>query len=213
MKATPTPADILPPALARRVVVDPVTGCWLCRGTADRRGYIHFSINKVRYTAHRLAWTATSGPIPDGQFVLHHCDNPPCCNPTHLFRGSRGDNNRDRSRKGRSAHKLSPAQVLDLRAEYQAGVSMADLTTKYGIHRETVRDITKGQKWRYLTGGAVLVHPAAHLRCLTATQAQEIRERYALGGVMQADLAREYGCANSNISAVILGRSWKQVPV
>jgi len=61
-------------------------------------------------SVHRVAWELANGPIPDGSHVLHHCDNPPCCQtePTegypegHLFLGTRSDNMADMISKGRS---------------------------------------------------------------------------------------------------------------
>lgn len=53
--------------------------------------------------SHRLAWELTHGPIPQGLHVLHHCDNPPCCNPAHRFLGTDADNAADKVAKGRQA--------------------------------------------------------------------------------------------------------------
>jgi hypothetical protein len=53
---------------------------------------------------HRIAWELVNGPIPNKLCVLHACDNPPCCNPAHLFLGTRRDNALDAADKGHKKH-------------------------------------------------------------------------------------------------------------
>jgi hypothetical protein len=79
---------------------DAETGCRIWCGDTDRKGYgrIHVYLHHIR--VHRLAYALEKGPIPKGKFVLHHCDNPPCCNVEHLYIGSNRDNMRDRSKRG-----------------------------------------------------------------------------------------------------------------
>jgi hypothetical protein len=76
--------------------------CWLWTGSRDDRGYGRLSVHNVPELAHRLVWEYSYGPVPEGLCVLHHCDNPPCCNPDCLFLGTRKDNNDDRDDKGRN---------------------------------------------------------------------------------------------------------------
>jgi len=70
----------------------------------DKFGYGLFKLNGKTQVAHRIAWVIAHGaPEPDKPCVLHRCDHPPCCEELHLFTGTKGDNNRDRKAKGRSA--------------------------------------------------------------------------------------------------------------
>ena len=85
--------------------VDQSTGvdsCWIWTKGKNDRGYGLASYQGLSWKAHRLA-ALLSGMVIDDLCVLHKCDNPPCVNPSHLFVGTRGDNNRDTSRKGRMA--------------------------------------------------------------------------------------------------------------
>lgn len=77
--------------------------CWIWTGAHNMRGYgqIHFSKGKRVIYAHRASYEIHRGPIPDGLWVLHRCDNPQCVNPSHLFLGDRLANVHDAMSKGR----------------------------------------------------------------------------------------------------------------
>lgn len=143
-----------------RVQVGP--DCWLWIGTIKRpSGYGAFHIGKLKYVpAHRFAWKLTYGEVPEGLDVCHHCDNPPCVRPDHLFVGTAFDNMQDRHRKGRTrvahgerqhAAKLSAAAVRAIRARYgKDGNSYVSLAAEYQVTPGTIVHIIKGRSWRHL---------------------------------------------------------------
>lgn len=79
-------------------------GCWEWTGPRLPRGYGVIRADGRQTYAHRVSWLLHFGPIPDRAFVLHHCDNPPCVNPAHLWVGSQADNVRDMIAKGRARY-------------------------------------------------------------------------------------------------------------
>lgn len=80
--------------------------CWKWIG-AQTHGYGSANIDGRRKGAHRVLMAALVGPIPRDLFVCHRCDNPLCCNPSHLFLGNHADNMRDMVMKGRARGRMS----------------------------------------------------------------------------------------------------------
>lgn len=109
--------------LAERIehysIPEPNTGCSLWLGTVNPKGYGRMWWQGRMQQSHRLAWMAEYGDVPDGLFVLHRCDFPPCCNPSHLFLGTIAENNADMIAKGRHRSPSGPKK----KARYVRGVS------------------------------------------------------------------------------------------
>lgn len=82
--------------------------CWLWLGARDAREYGRIAVGSKRdgamrsTPAHRVAFTLDGGALADGQVACHRCDNPPCCNPAHIFAGTQADNLADMRAKGRA---------------------------------------------------------------------------------------------------------------
>ena len=97
--------------------VNKTESCWLWTGSTLRGNYGHFRRRKPDGTwtmgkAHRFSYEYFKHPIPKGQQVCHHCDNPLCVNPDHLFTGTALDNNRDCLQKNRHAFGRDPNHKL-----------------------------------------------------------------------------------------------------
>ncbi len=111
--------------------------------------------------SHRLAWILTNGPIPDEMCVCHKCDNPPCCNPSHLFLGTALENFDDMRRKGRARggslpgeqnrnSKLNEQQVLEIREKYRSGMLQREIAEEYGVVQTAISYIVRQNGWRHI---------------------------------------------------------------
>jgi hypothetical protein len=124
--------------------------CWPWIGSTTN-GYGRFHNRNKPFLAHRVAYEMVYGPIPPGMFVCHHCDNPPCCNPAHLFLGTGADNMRDASRKGRLLHrdddlhpKLSAKEIQAICTRYsQERISLQDLANAFNVTRRAIKTVLK----------------------------------------------------------------------
>lgn len=131
-------------------------------GARNSKGYGHCRdpITKRTRRVHRVAWEQTHGPIPDGMYVLHRCDNRACINVEHLFLGTQADNMADMRAKGRAKtapgeqqgqHKLTEAQVREIRLAYAAGgITHAALALRYGVVVSTVSNILTRRTWKHV---------------------------------------------------------------
>ncbi len=133
------------------------SGCWEWGGWRDDGGYGRLKVAGRKWRAHRIAWLFWRGEIPEGLCVLHRCDNPPCCNPVHLFLGTQADNISDCVAKGRQVHfrgedhvraKLTWAKVREIRARHAAGeAGYKVLAREYGVGRTAIQKIVKAERW------------------------------------------------------------------
>lgn len=136
--------------------------CWVWQGCRIDGKYGRISKDGVRLYTHRVAWELANGPIPEGMFVLHSCDNPPCCRPVHLHLGTQLDNMRERDERGRNGGykcrgersvkaKLTREQVLEIRARRDTErISYSRLGKEYGVGTETIAHIIQRRTWRHI---------------------------------------------------------------
>lgn len=143
--------------------------CWLWQGKVNKRrmGYGVLKWRTKEKRAHRVAYELTHGAIPDGMMVLHKCDTPPCCNPSHLFLGTAADNCRDACAKGRAKFdhlphghnkgerngmaRLTRAQVDRIKAFVpKKRGDLAALAREMGVSQGTIARARSGETWGWL---------------------------------------------------------------
>jgi hypothetical protein len=143
--------------------VDKSGDCWLWTASLLKDGYGKFNVgSKIDSTnrallAHRVSWQLAHGEIPPGLCVCHHCDNPPCVNPEHLFLGTHEENMRDMAAKGRRAmavgdengnSKLTWAKVMEMRELAALGESKRALGRRFGVSDVAAGAAITGRTWR-----------------------------------------------------------------
>lgn len=140
--------------------------CWPWLGAKNCGGYGRICKGNRKggaptIQAHRASYELNVGPIPDGLFVCHHCDNRACVNPAHLFLGTAQDNADDMVRKGRSPRhgkthnsgerngraKLTAQQVIEIR---QSPMTYDQISKVYGISDGAISGILSRKNWKHI---------------------------------------------------------------
>lgn len=135
----------------------PRTGCWEWTASRAPLGYGRVGwIGTQTRQAHRVAYALAFGD-PGDSMVCHHCDNPPCCNPSHLFAGTRADNMADMHAKGRRNYRghvsgnrrLTPGDITAIRALLAEGQSHKGIGAQFGVSGTQIYRIAHGLQWAH----------------------------------------------------------------
>lgn len=135
---------------------DIVDGCWVWNRARNAGGYGSKGHDGKTWLAHRLSWLIHKGEIPEGFNVCHHCDNPPCVNPDHLFLGKQKQNMEDCAKKGRRPcfkginhprRKFTERQVRQIRASKTPRRKLAE---RFGVAKSTIDHIIQRITWSHL---------------------------------------------------------------
>lgn len=132
--------------------------CWPWNGAKTRTGYGHIRVgprSEGRFkNATHVALDLAGRPLERGRIVCHRCNNPPCCNPRHLYSGTARQNSIDMIKSGRSCRgqkhwgvRLTAAQVRKIRASKEKSEVLAKRVHVSARHIRAIRD---GRRWSYL---------------------------------------------------------------
>lgn len=143
-----------------RVGIGDAAACWLWRGSLNTWGYGDCVFEGRRVNASRAAYISKNGWIEPGLVVCHKCDNPACCNPSHLFAATQAENLADCRAKGRArgmfkggaAHprhtaKITQEMVREAQRLFAEGVSQSEIGRRWGLHSSSISRAIRGQSW------------------------------------------------------------------
>lgn len=148
-----------------KIDVDKTSHCWTWTAQKDKDGYGTMMVNinhkQKRMRAHRLSWQLYNHKeVPKGLLVLHHCDNPSCVNPDHLFLGTAKDNTQDMVKKGRKGYnniggerhpkaRLDNEKVIQIRELYATKkYTQKELGKIFKVGGRQIGYIVNNQSWR-----------------------------------------------------------------
>lgn len=126
--------------------------CWRWQGSFSGSygsSFLRFE-GKIERNAHRIAYLFHYETYPADLFVCHHCDNPACCNPHHLFLGTAADNTADALSKNRLKRKLNSDKVHQIKIMLRDGNSLSLLATRFNVSRSCIQSIEEGRTWRHV---------------------------------------------------------------
>lgn len=137
--------------------VDRSGNCWIWTAYKNPMGYGTFGYMRTMKLAHRFAYEREYGQVSPNLSVCHHCDNPACVNPLHLFIGTQKDNALDSKKKGRTAAgkrngraKLTEEQVKRIRAMHKDGTPRIKLASEFGIGAANLSEIINRRIWTHI---------------------------------------------------------------
>lgn len=129
-------------------------GCWEWKFGRNQDGYGQVLIEGVKRPAHDVAYERAYGPLPEGYFACHSCDNPPCIRPDHLFAGTPLDNARDAAAKGRLSHgenhyaaRLTEGDVRAIRSDPRGCFVLAKV---FGVSKQAILRIRWRRTWKHV---------------------------------------------------------------
>lgn len=190
--------------------------CWLWQGSVDGSGYGRIGLGKTTVGAHRLALAIDANRreiITGPQLVLHRCDNPPCCNPKHLFLGDDAANAADRVSKGRNGDlrgerngraKLSDADVAAIRSDKRGGIQLA---SAYNVHPDTIYSIRRQSPGVNRHRSRVARGERCRSTKLTPAEAERVIALRGTGATQLA-VAKDFGISRSAVGAIWRGELW-----
>lgn len=133
-----------------KVSPEPNTGCWLWLGSLTNWGYGTFWFGGDRYGAHRFSYWLHVDVIPEGLFVLHHCDVPSCVNPQHLRVGTQQQNMEEMALRGRAAHqKIRASDIAGIFELRLLGFSQQAIADRLNVNQSIISDILGRRKNRH----------------------------------------------------------------
>lgn len=135
--------------LASFVTVTGERGCWEWNLGCHKAGYGSVGGRGKKEYAHRFVFELFNGPLPDGKWCLHDCDNPKCVNPEHLYAGTAADNARDRMVRGRdNSRVLSMDQAITIRERFAKGDRVKEMADEFGVSIGVIYEIVRGRSYR-----------------------------------------------------------------